>query len=213
MLAKNYSDCLMYNMNGKNFNLAYLIAGADVNYFDTAFGNRKNEMGSLLTMAIFDDDEAIFDQIIDSNKCDPEIPQYPNYKDTNLIYAASDPDRLRYLRRLIEIKADINKIGDCDKTALLQATMENNVPGARLLLQNGARPDHHKLVDWQALHHACCNDNLELVQLLLDNHADVDSIGEQKNSQTPLMIASESASIEVISALLAADADPNIKND
>ncbi len=63
---------------------------------------------------------------------------------------------------------------------------------------------------WTPLHYAASKGHLDIMSLLLENHAYIDA--ESPNGTTPLMMASEYGTPEAVKLLLNAGADAIIKN-
>ena len=91
--------------------------------------------------------------------------------------------------------------GELATTPLLAAAQASQVEVIRLLLEQGANPNLSSIpgkMEWTALHLAVTA-SLEAVKLLLLHGADINSQGPLG---TPLHLASEDSSIEVVKALL-----------
>jgi ankyrin repeat protein len=78
---------------------------------------------------------------------------------------------------------------------------------ARQLIDKGA--DVNK-TGWTALHYAATNAHLDLMLLLLENHAYIDA--ESPNGSTPLMLAAQYGTAKAVKLLILAGADPLLKN-
>lgn len=63
---------------------------------------------------------------------------------------------------------------------------------------------------WAPLHYAATNSHIEIMQLLLDNHAYIDAASP--NGSTPLMMAAMYGNASAVKMLLEAGADPTLKN-
>jgi ankyrin repeat protein len=63
---------------------------------------------------------------------------------------------------------------------------------------------------WAPLHYAATNSHLQIMQLLLDNHAYIDAASP--NGSTPLMMAAMYGNASAVKLLLEAGADPTLKN-
>ena len=109
---------------------------------------------------------------------------------------AGIPDRsdaqersLKILERLIDAGADVNDIAPAGICALEFAVFQGNVACARMLLARGADPQGNpKLLS--PLQHAIDQRDVEMVQVLLDNGAQVSGSGRRfRDGWTPLMWA------------------------
>jgi uncharacterized protein len=95
-----------------------------------------------------------------------------------------------------------------DETALMIAALRGHVALARKLVEKGA--DVNK-PGWTPLHYAATSGQLEIIDLLLENHAYIDA--ESPNKTTPLMMAAHYGTREAVKLLLQAGADPTLKNE
>lgn len=63
---------------------------------------------------------------------------------------------------------------------------------------------------WAPLHYAATNGHIQIMQMLLDNHAYIDAASP--NGSTPLMMAAMYGNASAVKMLLEAGADPTLKN-
>jgi uncharacterized protein len=63
---------------------------------------------------------------------------------------------------------------------------------------------------WTPLHYAATSAHLEIIELLLENHAYIDA--ESPNGTTPLMMAAKYGSPAAVKLLLESGADASLKN-
>jgi ankyrin repeat protein len=94
-----------------------------------------------------------------------------------------------------------------DESPLMMAALKGQVELARLLIARGA--DVNK-PGWAPLHYAATHGHLDVMQLLLDEHAYIDA--ESPNGSTPLMMAAHYGTPQAVQLLLDAGADPLLKN-
>jgi ankyrin repeat protein len=94
-----------------------------------------------------------------------------------------------------------------DESALMLAALRGYTQVCEQLIAHNA--DVNK-PGWTPLHYAATGGHVKIVELLLDNHAYIDAASP--NGSTPLMLASKYGTIDVVSKLLEAGADPLIKN-
>ncbi len=87
------------------------------------------------------------------------------------------------------------------------AALAGDVELCRLLIARDA--DVNK-TGWAPLHYAATNGHLEVMRLLLDEHAYIDAASP--NGTTPLMMAAHYGSASAVKLLLEAGADPTLKN-
>ncbi|MGB2987453.1 MAG: ankyrin repeat domain-containing protein, partial [Phycisphaerae bacterium] len=132
------------------------------------------------------------------------------------LHAAAGNGDSDAVRVLLAAEADVNVSDDCGVAPLHVAAEEGQKHVAEILLSHGANvdavcsPKQWSVSGWTSLHHACNRRDEELVQLLLDAHADVTL--RDCHLQTPFHIAVASGHMDIIKALLQARADVNALN-
>ena len=94
-----------------------------------------------------------------------------------------------------------------DESPLMLASLKGHLDLTRKLVDRGA--DVNK-TGWTPLHYAATNGHLEIMSLLLENHAYIDA--ESPNGTTPLMMAAQYGSAAAVTLLLEAGADGSLKN-
>lgn len=94
-----------------------------------------------------------------------------------------------------------------DESPLMMAALKGHLGLARKLIAKGA--DVNK-TGWAPLHYAATHGHLEIMSLLLDNHAYIDA--ESPNGTTPLMMAAQYGTPAGVKLLLEAGADATLKN-
>ncbi|MDB5947534.1 MAG: putative ankyrin repeat harboring protein [Ramlibacter sp.] len=94
-----------------------------------------------------------------------------------------------------------------DESPLMLACLRGQLDLARKLIERGA--DVNK-PGWAPLHYAATNGHLEIMDLLLENHAYIDA--ESPNGTTPLMMAALYGTTAAVKLLLDAGADPTLRN-
>lgn len=94
-----------------------------------------------------------------------------------------------------------------DESALMIASLQGDLETVRRLIAMDA--DVNK-PGWTALHYAATNGHLAIMELLLAQHAYIDS--ESPNGTTPLMMAAQYGTGAAVKLLLDAGADAQIKN-
>lgn len=103
----------------------------------------------------------------------------------------------------IKIEARANN-GD---TVIMIASYEENLNAVKKLITSDAQINQP---GWTALHYAAAKGNLDIIALLLEHSAYIDT--ESPNKTTPLMMAVRSGKSEAITLLLDEGADATIKN-
>lgn len=107
-------------------------------------------------------------------------------------------------------KFNVDQRNPKDETPLMYAVLKGHTDLARAMVARGA--DVNK-PGWAPLHYAATyagDGAVQQVQWLLDNHAYIDA--ESPNGTTPLMMAAQYGSEEVLRLLLAEGADPSLRN-
>jgi len=94
-----------------------------------------------------------------------------------------------------------------DESPLMMAALKGHTQLARKLVAKGA--DVNK-TGWTPLHYAATNGHLEIISLLLENHAYIDA--ESPNGTTPLMMAAFYGTPAAVKLLLESGADAKLKN-
>ena len=94
-----------------------------------------------------------------------------------------------------------------DESALMLAALKGHIDLVKKLIERGA--DVNK-PGWTPLHYAATNAHLEIMDLLLENHAYIDA--ESPNKTTPLMMAAQYGNADAVKLLLEAGADATLRN-
>lgn len=101
----------------------------------------------------------------------------------------------------------VNTQTHLDETPLMLAAIHNQLELAKILIQRGA--DVNK-PGWTPLHYAATRGHREMMRLLIENDAYIDS--DSGNGTTPLMMAAYFASPLAVKLLLEEGADPTLVN-
>lgn len=95
-------------------------------------------------------------------------------------------------------------------TALMMAAFKDNRRAAEALLAKGAKVNRP---GWTALHYAAAGGSEDIARLLLAHQARLDAVSPRESgAYTPLMMAAREAQPGMVQLLLAAGADPALKN-
>lgn len=97
------------------------------------------------------------------------------------------------------------------ESPLMMAAIKGQLPLAKRLIERKAEVNKP---GWAPLHYAAANAEpvgLDLVRLLLEHHAYIDA--ESPNKTTPLMMAAQYGSPQVVQLLLEEGADATLKNE
>lgn len=95
-----------------------------------------------------------------------------------------------------------------DESPLMIAALKGQTEIVRKLIARDA--DVNK-PGWTPLHYAATGAHLEIMQILLDEHAYIDA--ESPNKSTPLMMAAKYGTPAAVKLLLEAGADPKLRNE
>ena len=154
--------------------------------------------------AIRNDDAGTIRQLLargfDANSPDPQ-GQY------GLILAIREPS-LKVASALIDApKINLNAFNALGESALMLAALKGQLDLAKKLVAKGA--DVNK-TGCTPLHYAASNGHVDVIKLLLENHAYIDA--ESPNGSTPLMMASMYGNAQSVKLLIDEGADPLLKN-
>ena len=95
-----------------------------------------------------------------------------------------------------------------DESPLMMAAFKGHKELVRKLI---ARDAHVAKTGWTPLHYAATAGHLEIMEILLEEHAFVDA--ESPNKSTPLMMAAKYGSLEAVKLLLENGAVPTLRNE
>lgn len=155
--------------------------------------------------AVKQDDDKVVSALLhrgfDVNTPDPK-------GETGLLLASREP-ALKVMQVLLGwpgVKAEVRSAQD--ESPLMLASLKGLKSVCERLIALGA--DVNK-PGWTPLHYAATRGHLDIMQLLLDEHAYIDA--ESPNRTTPLMMAAHYGTPSAVKLLLEAGADPLLKND
>jgi ankyrin repeat protein len=155
--------------------------------------------------AIKRDDDRVIVKLL-ARGFDPNTPNPDG--DHGLLLAIREPS-LKVVAALLGAKnIQVEPRNRQDESPLMLASLKGLTDVARRLVAQGA--DVNK-PGWTPLHYAATSGNLEIIRLLLDNHAYIDA--SSPNASTPLMMAAMYGTASAAKLLLESGADPTIKND
>ena len=135
-------------------------------------------------------------------------PNTPTEKgEPALVFAVRSgaPKTVAFLLKQAGIQTDATNTAD--ETALMLAANANDLPSANLLIEAGASVNRP---NWTPLHYAASKGHTEMMRLLIDNDAYIDS--ESPNGTTPLMMAAYYATPKAVKLMLEEGADPTLQN-
>jgi len=123
---------------------------------------------------------------------------------------AAQQGNLDAVRRLIQLKADVNGAQGDGSTALHWAAQKDDVELAKLLLASGANVKATtRLGAATPLFMACHNGNAPMIELLIKSGSDPNSVDE--HGTTPLMMAAAAGNPDAVKVLIAHGADVNAR--
>jgi uncharacterized protein len=135
-------------------------------------------------------------------------PNTPNEKGVAGILIAIQSDSPKAAMVLAKNpQTRLNSKNLAGETPLMLAAINNQLELAKVLIGRGA--DVNKQ-GWTPLHYAATRGHREMMRLLLENEAYIDS--ESENGTTPLMMAAYYASPLAVKLLLEEGADPTLVN-
>lgn len=138
-------------------------------------------------------------------------PNATDYSFSTPLHLAAEQGHNRVVRLLLtnEVKTDISDIRGY--TPLHLAALKGHAGICRQLLSNGANPNSKTDQGWTPMHLAALRGHEAVVVLLETKGGLLDVKGQ--NGWTPLHLACHQSQSEVVVKLLAAKANPNIKED
>ncbi|XP_014862944.1 PREDICTED: ankyrin repeat and protein kinase domain-containing protein 1 [Poecilia mexicana] len=138
-------------------------------------------------------------------------PNATDYSFSTALHLAAEQGHNRIVRLLLtkEVKTDISDIRR--STPLHLAALKGHAGICRQLLSNGANPNCKTDQGWTPMHLAALRGHEAVVVLLENKGGSVNAKGQ--NGWTPLHLACHQSESEVVLKLLAAKADPNVKEE
>jgi len=97
------------------------------------------------------------------------------------------PGHIAVVKALIDKGADVNATDDCGYSSLQLAVLNSNYEIAKLLVEARCNLDHKNQDQFTALHTACSQGNKNMIQLLIDNGADITV--KDARDKTPIDLA------------------------
>lgn len=136
----------------------------------------------------------------------------PNSRDPNgqhALYLAVRAPSPKVAQVLIDWpQTEVESLNKSDESPLMAAALDGQLALCKALIARGAAVNK---TGWAPLHYAATNGHVDVIRLLLEEHAFIDA--ESPNKTTPLMMAARYGSIEAVRLLLEEGAEPLLKND
>ena len=104
-------------------------------------------------------------------------------------------------------KTEVESLNSAGESPLMMAALGGHLDWCRKLIARDAAVNK---TGWTPLHYAATKGQIEVMRLLLEEHAFIDA--ESPNRTTPLMMAARYGSLEAVKLLLQEGADPLMKN-
>lgn len=135
-------------------------------------------------------------------------PNSPNEKGIPALVLASQSSATQCALVLAKHpKTKVELTNSLDETPLMLAAINNQLTLAQALIERGADVNRK---GWTPLHYAATRGHREMMRLLLDHDAYIDS--ESDNGTTPLMMAAYYGTPLAVKLLLEEGADPTLVN-
>ncbi len=135
-------------------------------------------------------------------------PNTPNEKgDAGLLVAIQSEAPKSAMLLAQSPQTNVNVQNQLGETPLMLAAIHNQLDLAKVLIARGADINRE---GWTPLHYAATKGHREMMRLLLENDAYIDS--ESANGTTPLMLAALSTAPLAVKLLLEEGADPTLVN-
>jgi ankyrin repeat protein len=151
-----------------------------------------------------DDGKAVMDLLLrgfDPNALDP--------KGQHGLFVAIQEGSVKAAEALVYWpKTNVEWRSPKDESPLMMASLKGHKELVRKLI---ARDAHVNKPGWAPLHYAATGGHLEIMLLLLEEHAFIDA--ESPNKSTPLMMAAMYATPAAVKLLLDEGADPMMRNE
>jgi ankyrin repeat protein len=136
-------------------------------------------------------------------------PNTPNEKgDAGILVALQSEAPKSAMLLAKSAQTNVNVQNQLGETPLMLAAINNQLDLAKVLITRGADVNRE---GWTPLHYAASKGHREMMRLLLENDAYIDS--ESANGTTPLMMAAFSKSPLAVKLLLEEGADPTLVNN
>lgn len=158
------------------------------------------------------DNTDLFLQLISAN---PELVKYKDEFGSNLLMEIIHDIDVSIIQKLIDMQSDINLLDGEGITAmhtLIRDGKGRYLEKIQLLLDSGFDLEIAGYNGWKPLHKAVFYNCYDIIKLLLENGADINSRTELDNEKTALMLAAFNNNLRMVKTLVEYGADVNLKD-
>ena len=135
-------------------------------------------------------------------------PNTPDQNGLPALHLAARDGSLDVVKTLVAAGADLNRRNAGGETAIMLAAIQGHLATVEFLLGKEAQINHP---GWTPLIYAATAGKNEVIKLLIENHAYIDSTSP--NGSTPLMMAVRGGHVTTVKLLVEEDADVLVKNE
>ena len=135
----------------------------------------------------------------------------PNTLDSSgmpVLHLAARDGLLRVVQVLAAGGADLNRRNTAGESAVMLAALQGHLPVVEFLVSKEAQINHP---GWTPLIYAATSGQNKIIELLIENHAYIDSTSP--NGSTALMMAVRGGHASTVKLLVESDADVSVKNE
>jgi ankyrin repeat protein len=125
-----------------------------------------------------------------------------------VLHLAARGGYVEVVKALVNARADLDKRNPNRESAIMLAAFGGHRSVVEFLIAREARINHP---GWTPLIYAATTGHTDIVGILLENHAYIDSAPD--NGVTALMMAARGGHLETVKLLLEEGADPTLRND
>ncbi len=135
-------------------------------------------------------------------------PNTPDQSGTPVLLLAAREGQLETVQILAAAGADLDKKTPAGESAMMLAAIQGHKAVVEFLISKEAQVNHP---GWTPLIYAATSGQDEIIKLLIENHAYIDSTSP--NGSTSLMMAVRGGHASTVKLLVAEDADVSVKNE
>jgi ankyrin repeat protein len=153
-----------------------------------------------------------FFELIEAN---PSLLHCRDEFNSNLLIEVASYADCPTIKKLVELGCEINVLDDEGVTPmhlLIEKKGADNLNKIKLLIDLGFDLEISAFNGWKPIHKAVFHNKDDIVGLLINSGADINSKTEQSNEKTALMIAAQNNSLSMLKYLIGHGADVHIKD-